>query len=213
MKSSTVLRWTGSSLLLCSLLLTSATATRGEEAKKDASTLDNLQIAYNGESNAHARYLAFAKKADEEGYTKAASLFRAAARAEEVHAQHHAEVIKKMGGTPKADVKAPEVKSTRENLEAAVKGESYERDVMYPEFIKQARAEHKADAVLVFNYAKTAEAEHARFYGEALANLSEWKGGTKDFYVCSVCGYTTLALPAEKCVSCFSPKEKYEKVS
>ncbi|MHB8303849.1 MAG: rubrerythrin family protein [Acidobacteriaceae bacterium] len=97
-----------------------------------------MQAAFNGESNAHVRYLAFAKQADGEGYGEAASLFRAAARAEEVHASNHAAVIKEMGATPKATIESPEVKSTRENLEAAIKGETYERDIMYPAFLKQA---------------------------------------------------------------------------
>src|SRR5690348_4328328 len=105
-------------------------------------TLQNLQTAYNGESNAHARYLAFAKQADQDGYAQAAALFRAAARAEEIHAANHAVVIKKMGATPAAKIETALVKTTKENLEAAVKGETYERDVMYPAFLKQARADN-----------------------------------------------------------------------
>ena len=85
-----------------------------------ANTLENLQAAFNGESNANAKYLAFAKRADEEGYKKAASLFRAAARAEAIHFANHAVVIKKLGGTPEADIKTPEVGSTVENLKAVV---------------------------------------------------------------------------------------------
>ena len=133
-------------------------------ATTTATTLDNLNAAFNGESNAHARYLAFAKKADEEGYGEVASLFRAAARAEEIHAANHAAVIKKLGGVPKADVQAPDVKSTKENLEAAIKGESYERDTMYPEFLAKARKEGQRDAIETFNFAKSAEAEHAKLY-------------------------------------------------
>ncbi len=176
-------------------------------------TIDNLQAAFNGESNAHARYLTFAKKADAEGYGPVASLFRAAARAEEIHANNHAQVIKKMGGSPTAKLETPDVKSTKENLEAAIKGESYERDVMYPEFLKQARVERNADAIQTFNYAKTAETEHARLYTEALSKLPTLKGAAVTYYVCSVCGYTTAKLDFAKCPSCFSPKEKYEKVS
>jgi len=178
-----------------------------------ATTLDNLQAAYNGESNAHARYLAFAQKADTEGYGKAASLFRAAARAEEIHAGNHAVVIKKLGGTPQAKVETPAVKSTAENLEAAIKGESYERDTMYPQFLKQARAEHNRDAVETFNFAKTAEAEHARLYTAALSNLADTRGTGQTYYVCTVCGYTTTNLDFAKCISCFSPKHKYQAVS
>jgi len=176
-------------------------------------TLDNLQAAFNGESNAHARYLAFADKADEEGYGKAASLFRAAARAEEIHAGNHAKVIKAMGGTPKATIETPDVKTTAENLEAAIAGESYERDTMYPEFLAAARAERNTDAIETFNYAKTAEAEHATLYQQALDNLESMRGEGQTYYVCSVCGYTTTNLNFAKCISCFSPKEKYEAVA
>ena len=183
-------------------------------AKAATTTLDNLQAGFNGESNAHARYLAFAEKADQEGYGEVASLFRAAAKAEEVHAANHAAVIKSLGGTPQAKMETPVVKSTTENLEAAIKGESYERDTMYPEFLKQARAEGNRDAVQTFNFAKTAEAEHARLYSEALKNLPKLKGSkAKDYFVCTVCGYTTAKVDFSKCPSCFTHKDNYEKVS
>ena len=129
------------------LALTLALIALPSGATAATTTLDNLQAGFNGESNAHSRYLAFAEKADQEGYGEVASLFRAAAKAEEVHAANHAAVIKKMGGTPEAKIETPVVKSTKENLEAAIKGESYERDTMYPEFLKQARAEGNRDAV------------------------------------------------------------------
>jgi rubrerythrin len=177
-------------------------------------TLDNLQAGFNSESNAHSRYLAFAEKADQEGYGEVGSLFRAAAKAEEVHAANHSAVIKKMGGTAQAKIETPVVKSTKENLEAAIKGESYERDTMYPEFLKQARAEGNRDAVQTFNYAKTAEGEHAKLYSEALNNLPKLKGSkAKDYFVCTVCGYTTTKVDFSKCPSCFTHKDKYEKVS
>ncbi len=184
-----------------------------EAPKPAAKSLQNLQAAFDGESNAHARYLAFAKKADDEGHGAVAALFRAAARAEEIHAASHATVIKKLGAVPKADVKAPDVKTTAENLKAAIAGETYERDTMYPDFIKQARAEGNRDALQTFTYAKTAEAEHASLYGDASKNLDAWKGTKKTFYVCTVCGYTTTNLSFEKCLSCFNPKDKYVAVS
>lgn len=198
--------------LVLAVHLAASRESRAEEARANT-TLDNLMAAYNGESNAHARYLAFARKADGEGYAQAATLFRAAARAEETHAGEHARVIERMGATPKADIQATEVRSTPENLAAAEKGEIYERDVMYPAFIKQARAEQNTAALRTFNYALTAEKEHAKFYGDARANPDQWKAGTRTFYVCTVCGYTTTALPAARCVSCANPREKYEKVT
>lgn len=189
------------------------TASAADTPLKAGTTLENLQAAFNGESNAHARYLAFAQQADKEGYGKAASLFRAAAKAEEIHARNHAEVIKKLGGTPEAKIETPQVKSTEENLKAAIEGETYERDVMYPAFLKVARADRNRDAIQTFNYAKTAEAEHATLYAEALANLPQMKGAGQEYYVCTVCGYTTTKMDFAKCPSCFSPKHKYDKVS
>lgn len=178
-------------------------------------TLGNLMAAFNGESNAHARYLAFADKAEEEGYGEVASLFRAAARAEEIHANNHAAVIRKMGGVPKADVNEPEVKTTAENLQVAIKGESYERDTMYPEFISQARSERNREALRSFNYALSAETEHAKLYTAALNKLDSLKGSqARDYYVCTVCGYTTAKLDFAKCPSCFNPVDDvYVKVS
>ena len=176
-------------------------------------TLDNLQTAFNGESNANARYLAFAKQADKEGYKQAASLFRAAARAEEIHAQNHAVVIKKLGGTPQAKIDTPEVKTTADNLIVAIKGEVYERDVMYPDFIKQARTERDKAAIETFNYALTAETDHAKLYTSAKENLGGMKTAGVKYYVCTICGYTTAKIDFEKCPACFNPKEKYVAVS
>ncbi len=196
------------------LVLTLALIALPNVAMAATKTLDNLQAGFNGESNAHARYLAFAEKADQESYGEVASLFRAAAKAEEVHAANHAVVIKKMGGTPQAKIETPVVNSTKENLEAALKGESYERDTMYPEFLRQARDEGNRDAVQTFNLAKMAESEHAKLYSEAVNNLAKLKGSrAKDYFVCTVCGNTTSKLDFSKCPACFTSKEKFEKVS
>ena len=177
-------------------------------------TLENMQTAFNGESNAHAKYLAFAQQADKEGYLNAANLFRAAARAEQIHASNHAEVIRKLGAEPKATVEAPDVKSTRENLETALKGESYERDTMYPEFVKQAKADRDLKALRSLSLAKTAEAEHAKLYKEALAGLDTSKGvAAKGYYVCPVCGFTTRVMDFKNCPSCFTEKHRFETVA
>ena len=182
------------------------------KAESTANTLQNMQAAYQGESNAHVRYLAFAKKADAEGFHQVASLFRAAASAEKIHANNHAEVIRKLGGEPTAKIDAPDVKTTAENLKAAIAGESYERDIMYPEFIKQAQAERLTDAIRSLNYARTAEMAHAKLYQLALDNQDQWRTGTKNFYVCQICGETLTQMPPEKCPSCFNSKEEFRLV-
>lgn len=191
------------------LLLISAGTSRATSI-----SLVNMQEAYAGERNAHVRYLAFAQRADSEGYGEVASLFRAAARAEEIHAANHAAVIQEMGVVAHSDVEIPVLHSTRENLEAAIKGESYERDSIYPEFLKQARFDRIDNAIRSLNLARTAEAEHAKLFAEALSNLDRLKG-TKGahFRVCPTCGFTDRNLDLAKCPSCFTAKERFEQVS
>jgi len=177
-----------------------------------ATTLENLMAAYNGEQNANARYLAFAKKANEEGYDAAASLFRAAAMAEQIHYEHHAEVIIKLGGTPNADIKTPVINSTKENLEFALNGETYEKDVMYPAFIKQAEKENIKDAVDTFEDARAAEGAHAKLYAAMLRNLEKSKALAKDFYVCPVCGNIVDVVTSSMCPICATDTKKFKRV-
>ncbi len=184
-----------------------------DSAYLKATTLENLQTAFNGESNARAKYLAFAERADKEGYGQVASLFRATARAEEIHAQNHAEVIAILGATPVSEITAPEVRSTKENLEAAIAGETGESTLMYPSMISRARTDRDRQAIRSFNFALTAEQGHAQLYQTALDNLESWKTGTRDFFVCNVCGYTVTEITFKKCPSCFIGKEEYVKVS
>lgn len=157
--------------------------------------MSNLQAAFTGESNAHARYSAFAKQADAEGYAGVASVFRAAARAEEIHAANQAAVIKEFGGVPEAKLEDPVVKSTRENLQAAIKGETFERDEMYPAFIRQAKDEANTEAVRTLTLSRAAEVEHAKLYTEAPQDL-EGMQASRVFYVCPVCGFTIPILSA-----------------
>jgi rubrerythrin len=184
----------------------------GNAIAAPSKTLDNLMAAYNGESNAKAKYTEFAKKADQEGFAGVAALFRAAAKAEETHATRHAEVIKTLGGTPKAEIKLPEIKATADNLKAALEGETYERDKMYPEFIAEAKASGNKGALRAFNFAVSAEAEHAKFYADAGANLAAWKAA-RTFFVCPECGKTVLTVGFEKCPVCFTPGAKFVKVA
>ncbi len=197
--------------ITCSAVMIGSAFVRAEEGGVKT-TLENLQAAYNGESNAHARYLAFAQKADEEGYGKVASLFRAAAQAEEIHLNNHAEVIKSLNAPPSADIKEPEVKSTRENLEAALAGENYERIAMYPEFLEQAKKEDNGKAVRTFKWAMEAETKHAEYYQAALNDLENWRDGKMTFLVCTECGYTTDDMSTQKCPVCSYPRNKMDEV-
>jgi rubrerythrin len=181
-------------------------------APAEKTTLDNLQAAFNGENNAHVRYLAFAKKADQEGYGKAASLFRAASRAEQVHFERHAEVIKELGGVPTAKIETPVVKSTPENLKAAMEGEIYESAVMYPEFLAKAEKENSKNAVDAFEDAERAETVHAGLYKKALGDLKAWKGKNKNFSVCMFCGNVVEKLDFKECPICGKSKKQFVKV-
>jgi rubrerythrin len=176
-------------------------------------TIKNLNAAYRGESNANNRYLAFAQKADAEGYAQVAKLFRAAAAAEAVHRDTHKATILKLGGTVDSvtlDTVVPA--STAENLKEAIKGESYERDTMYPAFLQLAKAENNRDAKRSFHFAVSAEKEHAKLYAEALAQLGN--NPSVDYYICPVCGETSVGRPAaEKCPTCRQPTEKFNKTS
>jgi len=190
-----------------------AAVVAGANHTPSESTVDNLQTAFNGESHAHHRYAAFAKKADEEGYGEVASLFRAASRAEEIHASNHAAVIRKLGAEPKATIETTVPASTKENLEVAIAGEVYERDQMYPAFLTEAKASKNGEAIRTFTYALKTEAEHARLYTEALQNLDKLRGKSRTYYVCEVCGYTVENLNFARCIVCGVTKDKYTAVS
>ncbi len=198
------------SLLLIGAVLVAAVMP--VHAKVSQQTLDNLNAAFQGESNAAHRYEAFAKKADAEGHAQAARLFRAASQAESIHKENHKQAILTLGGKVK-DFKLDELKigTTAENLQAAIKGESYERDTMYPDFIKQAKADSTKDATRTFLYAEKAEGEHAKLYKEALDSLGQRQDAP--IYVCKVCGYTTTKLPERNCPSCRESVSEYVKIN
>jgi rubrerythrin len=200
-------------VLAAALLLAiayAATAAAGETAK---TAVEGLQAAYIGERNASAKYAVYAAKADEEGYGAVASLFRAASLAEKIHAENHAAVLKKLGAiVPMVEIQKPAPKSTKENLADAIKGESYERDVMYPQFLKLAQAEKKDDVARTLDYAKAAEAEHAKLYAEALNNLDKWKGAAREFFVCRTCGFTVTKIDFDVCPGCGKGKDQYSAV-
>ena len=162
-----------------------------------SATDKNLAAAFAGESQANRKYLAFAKKADSEGHTQAAKLFRAAAEAETLHAHAH---LKTMGG----------IKSTAENLQAAVEGETYEFESMYPDFIKVAQEENNTAAVRTFTLANEAEKVHAELYKKALANINS--GETYDYYLCTVCGHIAEKEAPEKCPICGAKTQAYKNI-
>lgn len=163
-------------------------------------TNENLKAAFAGESQANRMYLAFARKAEEEGLTQIAKLFKAAAEAETVHALNHLRV---MG----------QVKTTSDNLGTAVSGETYEFKSMYPQFMEEAKKEGNKQALQSFDYANKVEQIHAVLYQKALDNLKvNAKPAKADYYVCPVCGNTFEGSTPDKCPICLTAKEKFKKI-
>jgi rubrerythrin len=163
-------------------------------------SIDDLKAAFAGESQANRRYLAWAKKAQDEGYPQIAKLFRAVAAAETVHAHNH---FRTLG----------EIKSTVENLQAAIAGEHYEVVTMYPDFMKDAEVEDQKKALNSFNLAWQVEKMHEVLYQKALDTIGSEQPDT-DYYVCPVCGYTHPGSSApERCPVCKTPGSRFERIS
>ncbi|MFW9988056.1 MAG: rubrerythrin family protein [Candidatus Odinarchaeota archaeon] len=164
-------------------------------------TEEGLKEAFAGESQANRKYLAFAQKADQEGFSQIAKLFRAAAAAETVHAHNHLRVL---GG----------IKLTKENLKAAIEGEHYEFSKMYPEFLEAARNEGNKDAERTFNYANEVEKVHHKLYSAALEAVESGNDlEKKEIYICPVCGYTHEGDPPEKCPVCGAAKKVFKVIA
>jgi len=159
-----------------------------------------LKEAFAGESQANRTYLAFAKAADEEGHPQVARLFRAAAEAETVHALNH---LRAMKG----------VKSTKQNLAAAISGETHEFTHMYPEMIEAAKAEGQREARQSFAYANEVEKVHAKLYQDALEGLgTEMESHSYSYYVCPVCGFTAEVDAPSACPICGTPGKMFKKI-
>ena len=157
-----------------------------------------LKEAFAGESQANRKYLAYATKAEQEGYPQAARLFRAAAEAETVHAHNHLKALKAIG-------------STKENLADAVKGETHEFKSMYPEMIVAAKAEGAKEAERSFTYANEVEQIHARLYQKLIDTLDSAKENYP-YYVCPVCGYTAEKNAPDSCPVCGTQGKMFKKI-
>ena len=198
-----------SSVILSALIL--AGFTLGNSYSLKVKTVKNLKDAIIGETTASTKYAAYAKKAREEGYNKVALLFEAASKSESIHAGNHRAVLSQLG--EKIADFTPEyvVKSTRENLQDAINGETYEVTTMYPEFIKTANGAGANLAMISFNYAYQTEKKHKEFYKNALAMLE--KGNQNElpskYLVCSTCGNTYDNNAPSRCGISMTPKERF----
>jgi len=164
-----------------------------------ATTDENLKEAFAGESQANRKYLAFAKKAEDDGFPEVARLFRAAAEAETVHALADLRHMKT-------------VKSTAENLQAAEAGETYEFTEMYPPMVKQAE-EEGSPAATAFKFALAAEERHAKLYARALEAVKAGQDvETGGIYLCPVCGNVVFGKPTAPCEICNTAAEKFVEI-
>jgi rubrerythrin len=174
--------------------------------------LSDLQAAFNGESNAQAKYAAFATKADAEGFAGIASLFRATSRAEQIHAANHARVIERLGAKAECTLEAASLGTTLENLATALAGEKYEVETMYPGFLPDAASDPAATRT--FHFALEAEKTHVRLYEAAIAALKsgeDWIKSARAFAVCPICGYTVETIaPDARCPVCRVAGERFE---
>lgn len=158
-----------------------------------------LNEAFAGESMAHMKYLAFADIAEKEGFKNVARLFRAISYAEQVHATNHAKVLKYIG-------------NTEENLQAAIDGETYEVEEMYPSFDAVVNLQREENAHKSINYALEAEKIHVELYKKAKESVKNKKDlEIEEIYICPVCGYTHIGTLPETCPVCNISSEKFKK--
>jgi len=160
---------------------------------RNTGTIEKLKLAYAAEFAASAKYAAYSGAAHEENLTNIAKLFQATSKAESIHASNHKKVLEMLGvmvETPKTG--RIEIKKTEENLEDAIRGETYESDTMYPDYLKVAEAEKVSEAIVSFRYALESEKRHAILYKSALQSLKTNKTGSisTTWYVCPTCGNT-----------------------
>jgi rubrerythrin len=161
-------------------------------------TQDFLREAFAGESQANRKYQAFAAKADKEGYTQAAKLFRAASAAEAVHANNHLRAMKAIQSTP-------------ENLKAAISGEDSEYESMYPEMIETAKVEKQKEAEMSFHDANEVEKVHSKLFNKLLATQGK-STETYPYYVCPICGNTVEKEPPAKCQVCGTDGKLFNRI-
>jgi rubrerythrin len=159
-------------------------------------TRDNLYAAFVGEAKAHHRLLAFARRADDEGYPQIGRLFRAVAAAEGVHAERH---LRLLGEAV--------VQSTEENLQSSFERETTVNQVYYPQFVREAEEEGERAAALTFSQARDVEEGHAALYKHALGAML--RDETHDYYVCQVCGYVAEREAPDECPICGADRERF----
>jgi len=198
------------------VLLQSFVSNSSNSESANATTLnyENMKDAFKGETTASAKYAAYSKKAEEEGYHEIALLFKAASTSEKIHANNHKSVLRE--GEQNVPAITPEftVKSTKENLRDAIAGETYEINTMYPEFIVNANNAGNQFSLMSLNYAYRTEQKHKPLYEKALAALesNNLKSLPTVFYVCPTCGNTYDTKAPGRCGISMTSSEKFLKI-
>lgn len=184
-------------------------------ADANAKTTENMQAAFKGETTASAKYAAYSKKAEQEGYHQIALLFKAASTSENIHANNHKAVLQESGVAVPSIKPEFTVKTTRENLQDAIAGESYEVSTMYPEFLTAANAADNQLAMMSLNYAYKTEKKHKVFYEAALTALQNNTVNSLPavFYVCPTCGNTYETTAPARCGISMTSREKFLKIT
>ena len=178
-------------------------------------TVENMQAAFKGETTASAKYAAYSKKAEQEGFHQIALLFKAASTAENIHANNHKAVLQESGISVPVITPEYTVRSTKENLEDAIKGETYEATTMYPEFLTVANQAGDQLALISLNYAYKTEKKHKVMYETALAALQNNTANTLPavFYVCSTCGNTYETTAPARCGISMTKSDRFIKIT
>lgn len=179
-----------------------------------AQNFQNLKDAFAGETTASAKYAAFSKKAEDEGYHEIAMLFKAASKSEKIHATNHKAVLTEAGQAVPEVKPDFTVKSTKENLQNAIEGETYEVTTMYPKFMQEANTAGEQLSLVSLNYAYKTELKHKSFYEKALASLGNGsvKSLPKVYYVCPVCGNTYENEAPQRCGISMTPNDRFVKI-
>jgi len=161
-------------------------------------TEENLKAAFAGESQAHMRYLIFADTAENEGLSGIAKLFRAIAYAEQVHATNHFKTMGLLGKSPS-------------NLEAAIAGETFEVEEMYPAYKAVAELQGEKKARRSIRFALEAEKIHADLYSKAKKAAEAGKDmDVEKVSICSRCGHTVIGDAPDFCPVCGAKREEYK---
>lgn len=189
-------------------------------------TIENLAKAFIGESQARNRYGFYAKAAKKEGYEQIAAIFGETAEQERSHAGNLFRMLNELKKRAAVEVEAIMVEadmptsfgSTKDNLKAAISGETHEFKSMYPEFAQTAHEEGFNDIAARLRAIAIAEKHHAERFGSILHELEQGtlykKSDASAKWTCRECGYVHEGHePPEMCPVCQHPKGYYQRLS